>query len=352
MTLNDPLARSPARHTVTLSLFVVALLIVGGVAVAGTATYYALRTANTSGHTVTPTNTTHPLPPKDLNLTDDLGRSVVVPYDPARVVVLSPSIMDIMFRLGLRSHVVGVDCYAAADGGLSEDYSPDQVSNWSLSSSMCVQIGPSFAPDMLVNLTPDLVLASTIVSVAEVETISSTLGIPVVMLQPPTLSGILVDVSLVGEIFNVSTVASSLNAKLSLELYNVTEIDSNLTSLPTVLVTYDADANGYWTYGPGAFGESLIEFAGATNIGANATYPYPELSPAQVLVSNPSLIVYGVGFGLTESTYAAGPLWSDFSAVQNGNVTGIDSNWLTEPDPTMILAGIPALVHAFHPNLS
>jgi len=341
MSLNPSSPDRPARRTVTLSWLVVALLVTAGAAIAGTAVYYTVRTATASNG---------PVPPGHLSVTDDLGRKVVVPYDPARVVVLSPSIMDIMYRLGLRSHVVGVDCYAAVDGGLSDDYSPDQVANWSLSSSMCVQIGPAFAPDTLANLTPELVLASTIVSVADVETISTTLGIPVVMLQPPTLSGILVDVSLVGEIFGVGSVATTLNGELSAELYNATQIDNSLLSLPTVLVTYSVDSNGYWTFGPGTFGESLIEFAGATSIGANSTTPYPELSPAQVLVANPSIIVYGTGFGLNESTYTGGPFWSSFNAVKDGNVSGIDSNWLTEPDPTMILSGIPALLAIFHPS--
>ena len=341
MSLNEPVPTSPPRRTVALSWFVVGLLIVAGVAIAGTAAVSGFRSTTSPAPPVTPGN---------LSVTDDLGRNVTVPYDPARVAVLSPSIMDIMFRLGLRSHVVGVDCYAAADGGLSEDYSPDQVAQWGLFASMCIQVGPTFAPEMLENLTPDLVLASTIVSVAEVETISSTLGIPVVMLQPPTLSGILVDVSLVSEIFGQAAPAAALNGMLSLELYNATAMDATLTSLPTVLVTYSVDSNGYWTFGPGTFGESLIEIAGATNIGATATTPYPEVSPAQVLVANPSAIIYGVGFGLNESTYAGGPFWSDFSAVQDGNVTGIDSNWLTEPDPTMILSGIPALIAAFHPD--
>jgi len=341
MALNGSSPARPAPKTVTLATVVVLLLVASGTAIAATAAYYTLRTAGSPNAPVTPGH---------LSVTDDLGRTVVVPYDPARVVVLSPNIMDVVFRLGLRSHVVGVDCYAAADGGLSDDYSPDQVSLWSLSPSMCVQVGPTFAAETLVNLTPELVLASTIVSIAEVETISSTLGIPVVMLQPPTLSGILVDVSLVGEIFGVSTLSSSLNAQLSVELNNATQIDNNLVTLPTVLVTYSVDSNGYWTYGPGTFGQSLIEFAGATSIAANARIPYPELSPAQVLVSDPSIIVYGVGFGLNQSTYAGGPLWSSFSAVQNGNVSGMDSNWLTEPDPTMILSGIPALLAVFHPT--
>jgi iron complex transport system substrate-binding protein len=343
MSLNAPVPTSPPARTVTLSWFVGGLLVVAGVAIAGTAAYSAFR--STSSPNLPPT-------PGNLSVTDDLGRTVTVPHDPARVAVLSPSVMDTLFRLGLRSHVVGIDCSAVADGGLSGDYSPDQVTLWGLSSSMCVQVIPSLAPEMLENLTPDLVLASTIISVAQVETISSTLGIPVVMLQPPTLSGILVDVNLVGEIFGVPTAAASLNAALSLELYNATQVDLGSSSFPTVLLTIDADPNGYWTYGPGTFGESLIEIAGGTSISANATTPYPELSPAQILLADPSVIVYGTGFGLNETTYTSGPLWSDFSAVQDGNVSGINSNWLTEPDPTMVLSGIPALLAAFHPNTS
>jgi ABC-type Fe3+-hydroxamate transport system substrate-binding protein len=276
---------------------------------------------------------------------------VTVPHDPARLAVLSPSIMDIVYRLGLRSHVVAVDCYASLGsvGGLSEDYSPDQIALWNLSPAMCVQVGPTFVPEMLVNLTPQLVLASTIVSVSAVEEISHELGVPVVMLQAPTLSGILYDDELVGEIFGVNSTATALNAQLSAGLFNATNVSGAASSFPTVLLTYSVDFGGYWTYGPGTFGLSLIEISGATSISATATTPYPELTSAQVLLDDPQFIVYGVGFGLNESTYAGGPDWSQFGAVQAGNVTGINSNWLTEPDPTMILDGIPAFLALFHP---
>jgi iron complex transport system substrate-binding protein len=335
MSLNAPpsTASLPPR-TVSMTWVIVIVLVVAGAAIAATAAAYAL-TSTTST-------------PGSIHLTDDLGRAVTVPYDPSRVVVLSPSIMDIMYRLGLRSHVVGVDCYAPlGSSGLGEDYSPDQVALWGLNASMCVQVGPTFAPETLVALSPTLVLASTIVSVAEVEQITSQIGIPVVMLQPPTLSGILVDDSLVAEIFGVQTTANTLNAQLSAALYAATNLTSNEYVLPTVLVTYSVDTNGYWTFGPGTFGQSLIEICGGSSIGANSTTPYPELSPAQVLVDQPQYIVYGTGFGLNESTYADGPDWWQFAAVQSGNVTGIDSNWLTEPDPTMILSGIPAFQKVF-----
>jgi iron complex transport system substrate-binding protein len=342
MSLNaTPSVSAPRPRGISLTVFVIALLVVGGVAVAATAAVYATQNSGPAG---------------PLTLTDDLGRTVSVPRDPARVVVLSPSIMDSMYRLGLRSHVVGVDCYAVSFGGLTADYSPDQVALWNLSQSMCIQIGPTFDVESLLNDTPQLVLASTIVSVADVETISTTYNIPVVMLQPPTLSGIEVDVALLGEIFGVSGAATALNNELQVELANATAVQTNLTDagtpFPTVLVTYSTDVNGYWTYGPGTFGESLIELASASSISANATIPYPELSGELVLVANPTFLVYGTGFGLDESSYSSAPFWGDLSATQDGMAVGMNSNWLTEPDPTMILAGLPALVTLFHPDVT
>jgi iron complex transport system substrate-binding protein len=334
LTPSPPGASSPAT-SVPLVWVVVIVLIVAGAGVALTAVLISpVRSA----------------PPGSLTVTDDLGRNVAVPSDPARVVVLGASIVDLLVQLGLRSHIVGVDCYAEADGGLSDDYSADQISAWNLTTSMCVEVYPEFVTSMLVNLSPSLILAATLVSTVEVEQVSSDLGIPALILQPPTLSGILVDATLVGEVFGVAGRATSLNAQLDSELYNATNATANAAVLPTVLLTYDAGSSGYWTYGPGTFGESLLEITGASSISANASTSWPELTPAQVLNENPQWIIYGTGFGLSESAYSTAPLWSDFPAVKDGNVTGIDSNWLTEPDPTMILEGIPALLGIFHPG--
>jgi iron complex transport system substrate-binding protein len=330
---------APPSGRVSASVLVVVVLVAAGVAVTVTALYF-----------VAHPQTTAPSSPTSLTVVDDLGRTVQVPYDPARVAVFGASNVDLLYRLGLRSHIVGVDCYAAADGGLSADYSSDQIALWNLSASMCVQVAPVFVPSTLANLTPSLVLSATIISVPGLEQISSELGIPVVFLQPATLSGVVVDSSVVGEIFGVQSRSTALNAQLNSELYNATNVAADAVTIPTVLVTYFTDENGYWTYGPGTFGESLIELTGARSISADAATAYPELSPAQVLQAQPDWIVYGTGFGLNESSYSSGPDWSNFQAVQVGNVTGINSNWLTEPDPTMILEGIPALLAIFHPS--
>jgi len=342
MNLNTPAALPmPPRRTVSLAWFVVGIVVAAGVSVAGVAAYYADRASP---------------PPGPIPVTDDLGRHVSVPDDPARVVVFGPSIMDSMFRLGLRSHVVGVDCYATALGGLGDDYSTDQVALWNLSSSMCVEVEPSFDTEALLALGPGLILASTIVPTAAVEQFSDTYRIPVVFLQPATLGGIAIDVQLLVSIFGVRGPTDTLETALDSELASAAALQTNLTSnatpFPTVLLTYYADSNGYWTYGPGTFGLSLLELASGASISANATTSYPELSAEQVLASDPSYIVYGTGFGLNVSSYSDGPFWGDFSATQDGRAVGMDSNYFTEPDPTMILVGLPSLIALLHPSPS
>lgn len=338
----------PGRRAVPVALFAVVLLVVAGASVAVTAAYFELRPS--------------PAPAGSLLVTDDLGRQVAVPPDPTRVVVLAPSITDAMVLLGLRDRIVGVDCGIPSDGGITEDYNASQILDWNLSPSMCVETSPSVdIPDVL-NASPQLVLASTITSVSDVETMSTVYGLPVVMLQPSTLGGIEVDVQLLGQIFDVPTAAGALVAQLQQVLAGVqagvVQLESNYSYvLPTVLLTYYASpagspSPGYYAFGPGTFGESLIEFVGASSISANSTLPYPELSGPQVLYANPTAIIYGTGFGLTlANTYSLGPDWSSLGAVSSGQVYAIDSNYITEPDPTMVLVGLPILLDLLHPGL-
>ncbi len=342
MSLSEP-ASSPApptpRRQVSVTLLVVAVVVTAAVAIGVTGAYFELRPSTIASTT-----------PSSVHVTDDLGRNVTVPYDPTRVVVFGPNVMDFVYRLGLRSHVVGVDCYAASLGGLTEDYSSDQIALWDLSQSMCIQVGPSFSYEDLLNATPQLVLvASTVVPTSIITEITATYGIPTVDVQASSLGGIQVDVNILAQIFPVATAAAALNAQLATELYNASQVVANALSFPYVLVTYDTDSDGYWTFGPGTFGESLIEAAGGTSISANSTFAYPELSPEQVISANPQWIVYGTGFGLNLTYYESGPLWSSIPAVEHGNLTGVDSNYLTEADPTMILEGLPALIAIFQP---
>ncbi|MGA7923013.1 MAG: ABC transporter substrate-binding protein [Thermoplasmata archaeon] len=346
MSLNDaPAPSPPPRRAVPLGLVVVVAILVAGVSVGGTAAYLELRPAgpSTSGVTVT----------------DDLGRSVTVPSNPSRVVVLGPNVMDTMYRLGLRSHVVGVDCSNDSLGGLEGDYTPSQVALWNLMASMCVLAYPQVSSADLLNLAPNVVFASTIVAVPSLEQWSITYGIPVVFFGPSTLGSVVYDVQVIAAIFGASTASTQLVAQLQTALSESTSFLANLTNngttLRSVFMTYypvaagEPDA-GYYSFGPGTFGSSLIELAGGVNIAATSSISSPELSGSQVLADNPSIVIYGVGFGVNATQYQEGPDWSSLPAVQDGNVTGIDVTIMTEVDPTMILS-LAMLMHLIYPAL-
>jgi iron complex transport system substrate-binding protein len=334
----------PTVHrSVPVGVVIAVAVLVAGVSIGGTAVYFELR----------------PTPAGHSTVTDDLGRSVTVPTDPSRAVVLGPSVMDTMYRLGLRSHVVGVDCSNDTLGGLEGDYAPAQVSLWSLTPSLCILAYPHVSSADLLNASPQVVLASTILNVPGLEQWSSTYGVPVVFYGPSTLGSVVYDVELTATIFGVGAPAMHLVGQLQTALSQSTSFLTNLTNngtpLRTVFMTYypvpagSPDA-GYYSFGPGSFGQSLIELAGGLNVAGNAPTSSPELSGSQVLYDNPSVILYGDGFGITLTQYQQGPDWSNFPAVENGNVTGIDVTIMTEVGPTMLLS-LSTVTHILYPNL-
>jgi ABC-type Fe3+-hydroxamate transport system substrate-binding protein len=341
MSLNSG---SPPPPSATGTIVVVAILIVAGVAVIATAAYYGLRAPQTAG---------------DVTVVDDLGRTVTAPSDPARIVVLSPSIMDLVNRLGLRERVVGIGCTPQLYGGIGNEYTPNQTAEWNLSSSMCVTDFPTLNTEELASLAPQLVLASTITSATDVDTLTATYGIPVVILAPSTLDGIVGDVNLVAELFpSVRATVTTLDADLQGVLANATEFDAtlsdNATAIPSVLLTYYFDDGGYYTFGPGTFGQSLVDLADGSSIAAGVPLEYAEINATVVLADQPSVVIYGTSWNdpyivsnETPTAWPSGPYWSQLT----GSKIPIDVTVLTEADPTMILE-LPWFLHWLHPTIA
>jgi iron complex transport system substrate-binding protein len=348
MSLNSS---APVRRQVPLALLAVAVLVSAGAAIAATAVYFDLRPGPA---TVAPN-----LGSNRTTVVDDLGRTVSVPVNASRVVVLAPSIMDLVDRLGLRDRVVGVGCTNGQVGGMQNEYSPNQTALWNLSSSMCVTDSPSLDTEGVAVLEPQVVLASTLTSVTDVDTLVSTYGLPVVLLAPASLEGIVGDVRLMAQMFPPAAgAAADLEATLAGTLANATEFDAvlseNGTPIPSVLLTYGFYTGTYYTYGPGTFGESLVESAGGASISAGLPLEYAGLNASTVLLDQPQVILYGTSWndpylvaGQTPSVWSSSaPYWDQL----NGTKVPVDVTLVTEPDPTMILA-LPWLLHDLHPSL-
>jgi iron complex transport system substrate-binding protein len=339
------------QASIPLALLVVAVLISAGVAIAGTVVYFDLRPG--------PAPQAPGLGSNRTTVVDDLGRTVAVPLNASRIVVLAPSVMDLVDRLGLRDRVVGIGCTIGDVGGMANEYSPNQTSLWDLSPSMCLTDYPSLDTAGVALLEPQLVLASTLTSVADVTTLSATYGLPVVLFAPSTMEGIVGDVRLMVTMFPASSVVgTSLEATLEGALVNATNFDAELstngTPIPSVLLTYGFYTGEYYTYGPGTFGQSIVDLAGGDSIAAGLPLEFAGLNASAVLLDQPQVLLYGTSWndpylvaGQTPSVWASSaPYWNQL----NGSKIPIDVTLVTEPDPTMILA-LPWFLHYLHPTL-
>jgi len=333
----------PSTGIAPKTVLVAAILVAAGAGLIGTAIGFELQSHG--GRTT---------------VVDDLGRKVAAPTNASRIVVLAPSIMDFVYRLGLRDRVVGVGCTVGIVGGMENEYSPNQTSLWGLDPSLCITDTPTLDTERVAFLDPGLVLASTITSAADVETLTTTYGLPVVVLAPTTLGGIVGDVALLAQLFpSAQGPATALEATLDSTLYNASVFESDLSAngsaLPSVLVTYGFYGGEYYTFGEGTFGESLAELAGGSSISAGISIEYPGINASAVLAENPSAILYGTSdndpYLVANETPAvwntSAPYWNQL----NGSKIPIDVTVLTEPGPSMILA-VPWYEYYLHPTLA
>lgn len=265
---------------------------------------------------------------------DDYGRTIKLTTQPKRIVSVSPTPTEILFAVGAGSMVVGVDDYS--------DY-PAAVNNIARVGNFVLNV------ETILSLKPDLIISSDLVSTDQLAQLEAK-GIPYIVLAARTLQDVFKDIKLVGVITGHINDALSLVDSLEARVVAITEktSDVNLTK-PRVLVEFYP----MWTYGPGSFGDDLIKLAGGTNIAANASQEYSEVTDEFVIAQDPQIIVYTVGTnynGTSPQTIADRPGWSGISAVSSGKMYPIDDNLISRYGPR-IVDGLEALAHILHPEL-
>lgn len=268
---------------------------------------------------------------------DGLGREVTLAAPAQRVVSLAPSITEILFAVGAGDQVVGRDEFS--------DYPAEAASIDSVGGSM-----GEYSVEAIVALEPDLVLAAEI-NTPELVNQLEDLGLTVFYVNNPTtieeMYGSLENVAaLTGH--DVTELIDSLKARVAV----IDEKIAPISARPSVFYEIDAsDPAKPYTYGPGTFGNLLIERAGGFNIGSEATDAYPQLSLEQIVVANPSIILLGDAmWGVTPESVLAREGWGTIAAVQNNQVFPIDDNLISRPGPRLV-DGLEALAKILHPGL-
>jgi len=204
--------------------------------------------------------------------------------------------------------------------------------------------------EAIVALEPDLVLAAEINTPELIHQLED-LGVTVYYLRnPTTLEEMYTNLENVAKLtgHDASELVESLKARVAA----VDEKIAPLSARPYVFYEIDAsDPTKPWTYGPGTFGDLLIDRAGGFNVGNVAFDPYPQLSLEQIVIANPSIIILGDSmWGVTPESVLERAGWETIAAVQNNQIFPIDDNLISRPGPRLV-DGLEALAKILHPGV-
>ncbi|MES1183130.1 MAG: ABC transporter substrate-binding protein [Myxococcales bacterium] len=276
-----------------------------------------------SSLTTSDAGATHDFP---VQVRDDLGRSVVVPARPRRILCLLPSFTETVFALGAGDQVVGVDDYS--------DYPPATQHLPKLGGLYDTQVERALA------LEPDLVLISE--AHGAVAALASG-GAAVWAGSPHRFEDVYRVIELTGTLLGRQREAAELVARLGAE---IAAVEASVRSFPSVSVYYELDPAPY-TVGPNSFMGVLLTKAGGRNIVPATLGDFPKINPELVVSSNPEVII-----GASLDDVARRPGWGDLSAVKTRQVyawSSAEAHLVSRPGPRLA-EGLRALAQRLHPH--
>lgn len=276
--------------------------------------------------------------PYPLSLTDDAGRVVAIPEDPARIVSLAPSNTEILCALGACDRLVGVTDF--------DDYPPE------VTDVADVVIGAQVDIEKVVAADPQLVLAagngqtpSTVIDrMAE-------LGYPVLVLYPETLEELYADIELVGQAIAAPAQATGVVTGMRERAQAVTEAVAS-ADRPRTFYEVGVFQGTIYTAGADSFLASLLSTAGAEPITGDPLSTAIQLE--DLVAADPELILLGDAAydpSITPESLAARPGWEGMTAVVGGRILVVaEDPVITRPGPRLI-DGLEALARLIHPEL-
>ncbi len=243
-----------------------------------------------------------------------------------RVVSLGPNLTEFCFALGAGERLVGVTAHCdhpAAARQLPKVGSYDGID-----------------VEAVLLLAPDLVLVPAEGLMQDAAEQLAALGVEVLPVHIDTLDALPEVATRLGEALDVAERGRVLGRELRARLEAVR---ATPTTRPSAVLVYGSEP--LVVAGPGSFGASLLEAAGAANAFADAPLPYPRPGWDDVLVRAPTLVVLSA---MDNDGRAAWERFPEIPAVRHGRLHGVDPDLLSRPGPRLLdgLEAVQALVLA------
>lgn len=264
-----------------------------------------------------------------LRLVDDVGSTVVITGVPQRVVCLSPGATEIIFALGAGDRLKAV-C------GLCDFPPPARVLP-KTGDFLTVSV------ESVLGARPDLVVATGGVQKEVVLRLRGS-HVPVLVLYPHSVEGIIANIRLLGRALGKEGEAKQVARRIESQVAAITErIRKNKS--PRVRVYFEVSPDPLIAAGGMGYVGELISLAGGDNVVSGGDEEYPRISPEFVVSRDPEVIIISHA---TDSAKAlemlrARPGWEKVSAVRNGRVyADINMDMVMRPGPR-VSAGLAQL---------
>lgn len=256
-------------------------------------------------------------------LTDMAGREVA-PVTAQRVVILTPSDVEILYALGAGDTLVGRGEYA--------DYPAEALDVPSVQSGMETNL------EQIIALAPDLVIMGKMAQTVEQSEKLTEAGITVAVTDAQDIAGTYRAIMLIGALVGKAEEAAALTAQMQARFDAVREKAAAHEASGSVYFEVSPLQWGLWTTGQGTFMQEMAELMNLTNAFEDVS-GWAEVSQEQVLERDPDYIVtvsmyWGEGPTPVEEIMGREG-WDALKALQNGHVLQMDSDQITRPGPRL-----------------
>jgi iron complex transport system substrate-binding protein len=263
-------------------------------------------------------------------LKDETGRTVTVPDRPHRIICLVPSITDSVFSLGAADDVVAISDYVKYPSEALRKPSVGSISDPSL--------------ETILSLHPDLVLGMPQSTQRSILDQIQSLGIPVYLVDPHGIAGILQSIISLGQATNREPQAAAVVARLK---QRIAAVRASVRGKPVIKVFAPVSYDPVITIGKGAFITDIIEAAGGESITSDLAQEWPQISMEAVVAREPEALLLVRGGRITIGILKDRPGWNTLPAVRNSRVYFVDKR-VEFPSPVAIDA-LEDLAKQFHP---
>lgn len=282
-----------------------------------------------------------------LTVKDALGREVVIQEKPQRIISMAPSITEILFALDLSDEIVGVDDYSNYPPQLFELIEAGKIE----------RIGGFSTPNIekIVALQPDIVFATGGVQAKFVYQLEE-LGLTTIALYGENISAVYRSIELAGIVTGKVEEAKTLIKELKEKIENISQLTKQADYKPKVL--YIVWLDPLMSVGKRSFINDLIEAAGGENIFADLEKGYPVVSPEEIVVRDPDIIIVSghaalVDYNKLISTLKEFPGLSEVKAMKEGEVYLLrgESNDIVVRAGPRIAVAVELFATIFYPEI-